>query len=370
MGANESKRTRSGVDVSFLMVEESHASDVPVLFSPRSSRAVCAGVGRHVNMRRKPSDIQACDADARLMYEILERKLSIPQENITILNSSSDSHYTATVCNVEDSLTLAVDNIGPDGILLFYFSGHAIQYEGGSKVALVAADFVDDQRQLITAETLVKSLSGLKERNSELVLIFDCCFAAHLAQDLSAIMATLGFKVSAIASCTEIENSLCYGTLDASFFTYFMHDFMIRMKLFSSGILPIGSISEHCQPLCNAMATLLLKRDGARQLVNASMHPTVITNQYTVTSVMDETDGRRSPPSVPISKTLQRLYQPPTGSARDKEWLEKVSIWLQTEAKRSLKVCVNGQTARQTDRQADGQTDGRTDRQTNSLGAV
>ena len=350
MGADESKETggseTSRMGANFLLVEESHVKDI--LFNPFNSRAVCAGIGRHLNMRRKPNDIPSCDGDTKLMYEILAQKLSIPQENVTVLNSSRDSLYTATVCNIEDSLRLAADKIGPDGILLFYFSGHAVQYAGGSKVALVAADFVEDQRQLITAETLAKALVELKERHSELVVIFDCCFAAQVAQDLSGIMGTLGFKVCTIAACSAIENSVCFERLGAGVFTYFMHDFMSRIKLFSTGTLPVAGISEYCTPLCNAMATLVLKRDEANQLTDASMHPAVYTtelqlnitdDQYTVDPVTDETDRPGDPPSIRKGKTFQLLaYQSPEDFVVDKRWSEKVSVWLQTKAAPNLKV--------------------------------
>jgi hypothetical protein len=336
MGAGQSKKARVSVDVRVLLVEGNDVDvDVgDIFFNPDGSRAVCAGVGQHLNMRRRPSDMPACDSDAELMKEVLTTKLLIPKTNITVLNSSHDSKYAATVYNVEDSLRLAAKMTGSDGLLLFYFSGHAVSYENGSKVALVAADFVDDKRQLITADTLVNSVSGLKERNSKIVFIFDCCYAAQLTQDLTSILQGSRFEVCAIAACAEIESSICYGTLDASFFTYFMHYFMTQIKQYSEGILPVARIYTHCQLMCNAMANMLLEKDGDRQLANASMHPTVImTEQHALLPVREETDGRRSPVASPISKTLEQRCQPEMNA----KWLKKVKKWLETTSEPNLK---------------------------------
>jgi hypothetical protein len=345
MGADESRETKT-MGSSFLLVEESHVQEI--LFNPINSRAVCAGIGKHLNMRRRTNDIPSCDGDTKLMYEIVSQKLAIPEENVTILNSSRDSTYSATVCNIEDSLRRAADIIGPDGVLLFYFSGHAIRYAGGSKVALVAADFVEDQKQLITAETLARVLGELKERHSELIVIFDCCFAGQVAQDLSSIMGTLGYKVCTIAACSAVENSVCFDRLGAGFFTYFMHDFMSRIKLSSTGTFPAASILKYCTPLCNAMATLVLKRDDVNKLTDASMHPAVYStelqlnatdDQYMVDPVTEETDAPGDPLSFRKGKTFQLLaYQSPEDFAVDKKWSKKVHVWLQTKAAPSLKV--------------------------------
>lgn len=345
MGAEESKETAS-VDSSFMLVEEAALAEI--LFNPINSQAVCAGVGRHLNMRRKPQDIPTCDGDTKLMYSVLNDKLCIPSRNITVLNSSPDSQYPATICNIEDSLRTAVGKVEADGILLFYFSGHAVRYHGGSKVALVPADFVEDEKQLITADILARSLIGLKETSTQLVLIFDCCFAAQVLRDVSVIMGTLGFTVCAIAACAAVENSICFDMLGAGFFTYFMHDYMIQAQSFSC--LPVKNISDYCVPLCNAMATLVLKRSGAndKQLVDASQHPTVITTELrldneddklVVTPVSDETDSAKSRQTPSYSNAFQFLaYQSPEDFYVDKAWSEMLSIWLKTKAASCLKV--------------------------------
>ena len=145
--SSDSKSTDPYSD--FVLIESNRSVDSLPQIDPLRSRAVCAGVGRHVNKRLRESDNPTCDADARLLARAIERVAILPSENVEILDT--ESPYAATACNIEDALRNAAENVETDGALFFCFSGHGTHYEN-RRVALVGADFVDRSSPLITAK--------------------------------------------------------------------------------------------------------------------------------------------------------------------------------------------------------------------------
>ena len=304
MGIKGSKIAQSD-DSGFLLVEEIPKPEI--LFDPQKSWAVCAGVGQYLNMRQQLSGTPTWDKDTQLMHEALTNSLCFPSDNVTVLNSLPTSR-PATACNIEDSLKLAAANIGPEGILLFSFSGHVSLAKG----ALLPADYVEGNENLITVDRIVKALASLKKNNRQVVIILDCSFAANVANELKTGIGMEGFQVCSLAACSAVERSYSFPSLGGSLFTFFLHTILSRAA--RSGCLPVGAILKFCRPVCNAVAGLMLKAisTGDRQLVEASMTPTVATNNFEARPI-DETDGS------------------------DSGWVKDIKNWLQTKVEH-LKV--------------------------------
>ena len=331
MGHSESKvATKSRFNL-----VELEKSTTEIRFDPDQSRAVCAGVGRHLNMRHQLSDVPTCDQDARLMFETLTKTLRIPQKHVTVLRSLSKHRYPATACNIEDSLKSAAENTGPGGILLFYFSGLVIGYEGGNKKALIPADYAGVNSTVMTIDRIVASLTSLKNTDKQIVVILDCCSAARVAKQLNTIMGTTGYKVCAIAACSDAESAYTFASLQASFFTFFLHHFLTKTP--PRKCLPLKAICDYCGPVCGALASLV-QHDG--QPSDSSMHPTIISvlrietvdTTLIVRPVLDETDGSVASGDR-FAKTLGLLqYQSKEDFTVDMNWSKEVCKWMQTKA--------------------------------------
>jgi hypothetical protein len=268
------------------------------------------------------------------MFKTLTRTLGIPQQHVTVLRSLSKHRYPATAFNIEDSLKSAADNIGPDGILFFYFSGLVIGYEGGNKKALIPADYAGVISSVITIDRIASSLTSLKDTDKQIVVILDCCSSAHVAKQLNTFMGIKGYNVCAVAACSDAESAYTFPSLQASFFTFFFHRFLTMTPPHKR--LPLKAICDYCSPVCNALAGLA-QHDS--QPSNLSMHPTVISvlrietvgNSLRVRPVLDETDGSALSGDR-FAKTLGLLqYQAKEDFTGDMNWSREVCKWMQNK---------------------------------------
>eukprot|EP00118_Oscarella_pearsei_P011730 m.80829 g.80829 ORF g.80829 m.80829 type:complete len:491 (+) comp36207_c0_seq4:46-1518(+) len=340
MGNGESTRHEND-DEGFVLVNSSSLNEL--LFDPLQSRAVCAGVGRHVNMRRRTSDIPSCDADTKLVADVLRTCLLLPLSNIQKLNSESE--YAATVCNIEDSLRSAADAVGQGGVLFFYFSGHGTRLS--TRVAIAGADFIADPRQLITGSLIVDALKALPSPDIPVVIILDCCFAAGLAREVITSLGGGCNKIYFLAACAAVEKTLGTKQLGAGIFTYFLTDYLKGRH--PDSCLPLKALIEHCSPLCNALGGLLLRNDSASygNLVDVPVNPTMLSTQLmcqfldgqprgTVrAAATDEADG----PIPRFSQTLDLLsYEDAEQFEVDIQWSERVWTWLAEHAQGRLRV--------------------------------
>jgi hypothetical protein len=285
MGTKGSKPAQSNGDNNgFLFVEEIREPEI--LFDPRKSQAVCAGVGQYLNVRQPLSATPVWDNDTRLMEKALTSSLHFPAANVTVLNSLPTSR-PATVCNIEDSLKSAAANIGPEGILLFSFSGHMNLAKG----ALLPADHIEGDANLITVDRIVNALDSLKKTGKQIVFVLDCSFAANMARELKTDMEKEGFKACTLAACSVVERAYSFTSLGGSLFTFFLHTALSRSS-HRHGCLPVGDVFKFCRSVCSALASLMLKcTEGCKvNLVDASMIPVVVAVNHYQVSDIDSTD--------------------------------------------------------------------------------
>ena len=147
-----------------------------------------------------------------------------------------------------------------DGNFIFYFSGHGAQSEVQSQTGGCNLGTIDySVNGGISGDDLVQCLNNAECKASNIILIFDCCFAGSLGKSLTSHEEwNITAKAFVMCACAALEKSLSMnGVLENSMFTYFLLDFFRTTDCKKE--FEFQRAANDISMLCKALSSLILK---------------------------------------------------------------------------------------------------------------
>ena len=178
--------------------------------------AFCVGIEKYPN--------ECFCKDATDMRDALIANLGLNADKVKI-SITSDDQSDCTKKGILTSFKECAKKAEKDGNFIFYFSGHGSESAKGCN--LVATDFRSRVvKSGISGDDLVQSLKDAECKASNIILIFDCCYAGSLGESLTSEEEwTLAAKPFVMCACAASEESMFDDILKNSIFTYFLLDF-------------------------------------------------------------------------------------------------------------------------------------------------
>lgn len=149
--------------------------------------ALLIGINKYPGLK-KSAQLRGCHNDVLALKSVLEQKFEFPPENISILLDSE-----ATRSNIFDAMKTVLDNCSDNDHIVFLFSGHGsrlkarrknkasgwyetiMPFDSGRQPLGVNIDITDDE--------ILDWLTALSRKTSNIVLIFDSCYAGSIIRD-------------------------------------------------------------------------------------------------------------------------------------------------------------------------------------------
>lgn len=134
------------------------------------------------------AQLKGCQNDVFALQTVLEQKFEFPTENIRTLLDEQ-----ATRSEIINAMKFLVDNCGENDSIVFFFSGHGsrirtrkenkpsgwyetiMPFDSGRKPLGTNIDITDDE--------IYEWLTALSEQTSNIVLIFDSCYAGSILRN-------------------------------------------------------------------------------------------------------------------------------------------------------------------------------------------
>eukprot|EP00117_Sycon_ciliatum_P049120 scpid54071/ scgid34871/ len=301
-------------------------------YDPSQSRAVLCAVNKFQTEAFVDSEISVPVgrqySDAQRFSLCLqggeESRGGLNSQDIAVLDDDADGPlgYTPTKENITDLLKEQARGVGKDGMLLFYFSGHARRTKEG-KVFLLPTDYDGIIAHGIRSEDISSALSASTARH--VVLVFDCCESDGLAHELidfdSANSIQCGSAVYAVVTCSGRETALFHHQIGGGVFSYFLIDHMNRTWQDDATRLDLVQSVQFCQPLYNALSWLAeyAHTSADSQSLAATSGPQLVTSgmeMHTLYLHDDSPDGSKGQTPPPLMFTLLSHHYARTDSAQ------------------------------------------------------
>lgn len=157
--------------------------NIPVTLDQRIL-GVFVGIGDYEG---EDDDLQFCDRDARILYDIVQREFNMrPADSVLLLNED------ATRDHVRSALEEIGGRAGPDDLLMFFFSGHGDQAAGSEDP--FDPDGIHETISLYDGALLDDDLAALINGSpAGLALVaIDSCFSGGFAKDVVSARGRMG----------------------------------------------------------------------------------------------------------------------------------------------------------------------------------
>ena len=330
MGQSESQPAvyRVGKSGDFVLV--TNEPEESFQFEPSESFMVSYGMDYQSSPKFKHktlSSIAVSDADQVL--QAMVRVGVIPEGN-AILYAASKQPSECTFSGMRIGLQEQARKVGPNGLMIFHFSGHGIRVRS-NEWGLAPVDFDYTRDTYLTANILTQWLHEVQCEGEHILFTLDCCYAGGIAKELTSsgdFDPVLGLYV--MTACTAYETSLVLGPLGHSIFTFFLSRALYLAKP-APGQLPIRKIFDECYSCSTALSSLIVGYDSSGELKWGTMQPQLrVLNLKSV--VMEMTgQGQEQTDSAQVGRFrfVTQLYEPnkTMPSLEDKciAWLETAS---------------------------------------------
>ena len=257
-------------DGSFVIV--TNEPDENFHFIPAESYSVYYGIDYQSSPKFKHKTLSSISVtDAKLMRDSLVNVGAFPSQN-TRLYSASIQPEECKFEGIKTTFQEVASKVGPNGLLLFHFSGHGIKV-GKSEWGLAPVDFDKTRQTYLTAGVLADWLNEVKCRAKQILFTLDCCYAGGIGRELTAaVNVKFDADIYVISACADYETSLVIGPLENSIFVYFLSYSLLRSTS-KSGVLPLRDIFSLCQVCCESLSSLLIRYSDDYGLKLGTMRP-------------------------------------------------------------------------------------------------
>ena len=167
----------------------------------------------------------------------------------------------------------AAKSVGPEGMLVFHFSGHGIRI-GDDQWGLAPSDFDYSEHTYITASVLNDWLTEASCKAKHVLFTLDCCYAGGIGDALTTTIHHS--SLFAVCACTANEKSRSIGCLEHTLFSYFFADVM-RKNISDPPKLPSYNILTECHTCCKALSSLLVHYEAPGKVSNCQINPQIFT---------------------------------------------------------------------------------------------
>ena len=330
MGQSESQPAvyRIGKSGDFVLV--TNEVEESFHFDPAESFMVSYGMDFQSSPKFKHktlSSIAVSDADQVLQAMV---RLGVIPEGNAILYAASKQPSECTFSGMRTGLQEQAKKVGPNGLLVFHFSGHGIRVRS-DEWGLAPVDFDYTRDTYLTATILTQWLHEVQCVGKHILFTLDCCYAGGIAKELTSsgdFDPVLGLYV--MTACTAYETSLVLGPLGHSIFTYFLSRALYSAKP-PLGQLPIRKIFDECYSCSTALSSLLVGYDSSGELKWGTMQPQlrVLNLRSVVVEMMGQGEEQTDAAQVGRFQFATQLYEPkkkmPLLDDKCIAWLETVS---------------------------------------------
>ena len=257
-------------DGSFVIV--TNEPDKSFQFRPSESYSVYYGIDYQSSPKFKHKTLSSISVtDAKLMRDSLVCVGAFPLQN-TRLYSASSQPEECKFEGIKITFQEVASKVGPNGLLLFHFSGHGIKV-GKDEWGLAPVDFDYSRQTYLTAGVLADWLNEVKCRAKQILFTLDCCYAGGIGRELTAaVNVQFDADIYVISACADYETSLVIGPLENSIFVYFLSYALLRSTS-KSGVLPLKDIFSLCQVCCESLSSLLIRYSDEYGLKLGTMRP-------------------------------------------------------------------------------------------------
>ncbi|MFC1628154.1 pre-peptidase C-terminal domain-containing protein [Gemmatimonadota bacterium] len=136
------------------------------------------------------SDLSFCAEDATTFFSAMQRGAGMPAGNGRVFTDSQ-----ATVTNVRNALREFGNQVGPDDVFVFFYSGHGSRVERPGGYEQADPDGIDESIFLYDDQILDNEMATLfDEINARIaILVLDSCFSGGFAKDVISVPNRMGF---------------------------------------------------------------------------------------------------------------------------------------------------------------------------------
>ena len=225
-------------------------------FDCKKDAAFCVGIDeQHDPAFIKEDRIDAIAKDATEIREAFIYQLGLNADRVEL--SIASRHRDDDDCTkngLRTSFLQCAKKVGKNGNFIFYFAGHG--YELGERCILAPVDFARKEETGILGDDLVQWLNDADCKASNVLFIFDCCYAGSLGETLSDKQLTIAACLFVICGCDAKEKLLTVSVLEHSIFTYFLLEYL---KTYSeSRELNVRQAMKEISNSCFGLSNLIL----------------------------------------------------------------------------------------------------------------
>ena len=265
--------------------------------------------------------------DARDTREVFITTLGLKDTRVK-LSMASNLNDDCTKEGLRTSFFESAKQVGEKGNFIFYFAGHGNELR--DRCILAPTNFAKNEKTGISGDDLVQWLNDADCKASNVLFIFDCCFAGSLGASLThSEELTIAAHLFVMCGCMPREKVTSVSALKHSVFSYCLLDYLETCD--SGREFKIQQAMDEISNLCFGLSNLILiYKEG--KLHCAGFNPGLYQRRA---FVIQEQLVNESTPRKPINSTLTLLLENPIYYRPH----DMVDQWLQIPAiKKSLKI--------------------------------
>ena len=241
-------------------------------FEPSESYMISYGMDYQSSPKFKHKTLSSIAvSDAEQVLQAMVKVGVIPEGNAKLYAASKQPNE-CTFSGMRKGLQQQAQKVGPNGLLVFHFSGHGIRVRS-NEWGLAPVDFDYTRETYLTADILNQWLHEVQCKGKHILFTLDCCYAGGIAKELTSsgnFEPVAGLYV--MTACTAYETSLVLGPLGHSIFTFFLSWALYSAKP-ALGQLPVRKIFDECHSCSMALSSLIVSYNPSGELKWGTMQP-------------------------------------------------------------------------------------------------
>ena len=248
-------------------------------FSPFESYMVSYGIDRQISSKLPSLTTAANDADQ--VMEAFVTSGMIPRSNAHLYTASKDETY-CKLAGMEESFLDCARRIGPEGVFVFFYSGHGIQIGNESALVPTDCDVTAAHPTYLSAERLGRWLTKVNCKAKHIFIFLDCCHAGGIGNGLKEFTNLSPEGTVYILSACKVDQKAISLTesLGQSIFTFFIVQAISNLRgsiaaMPTTAELPLQQMFATCQTCSKAVSNLLIEKNDAGGIDFGNMEPVV-----------------------------------------------------------------------------------------------
>lgn len=274
-------------DGSFVVV--TNKPEESIKFDPAESYSVYYGIDYQSSPKYKHKTLSPITVtDAELVRDSFVNVGAFLRQH-TRVHSASVRPEECMFEGIKRTFQECASMVGPNGLLLFHFSGHGIRV-GRNEWGLAPVDFDYSRQTYLTADVLAECLNEVSCKAKHIIFTLDCCYAGGVGRELTrSVYVGFDANVYVLSACADYETSLVIGPLENSIFVYFL-TYSLLKSTSTSGFLALKNIFSMCQVCCESLSSLLIRYSDGAGLRLGTMRPEM--NVLNLHSAVEELIGK------------------------------------------------------------------------------